>query len=174
MYTPHITHSATIIPNNPFFHTKNFTARNKQGNVIKSPTEVIKGAVTLSGSHPREKLWNATRRVTTNINTLEINPPITDTTTKSTTEIDVNPHKNAVTRDSTPRKNDTINVKNMEAAIFPEITGDLSKCDISPMCNAVLILEPKHAKIFPLIPMAGGTMITNPGSNANISEKDPK
>lgn len=105
---------------------------------------------------------------------LEINPPITDTTTKSITEMETNPHKNAVNRDKMPRKNETIIVKNMEAAIFPDITGDLSNVDTSPMCNAVLSLEPRQAKIFPLIPIAGGIIMTSPGSNLSISEKDPR
>ena len=53
---PEITHTKTIPAKMKVFHTSSSTATNRHGNVIKSPTEVIRGAVTLSGSHPLEKL----------------------------------------------------------------------------------------------------------------------
>lgn len=87
---PHNTQVNTIAEKKTFFHINNLTATNRQGNVIKSPTEVIKGAVTLSGSHPREKLWKEITNVKNRIKMLESNPPKTDTTTKSMTEIEEN------------------------------------------------------------------------------------
>jgi hypothetical protein len=42
------------------------------------------------------------------------------------------------------------------------------------MCRAVLKREPREAKIFPLIPMAAGIMMINPGRNSRVSEKDPR
>ena len=170
----HPTQVITMTAKMMYFAINSRAATNKQGNVIKSPTDVIKGAVTLSGSHPLEKLWKATNKVNPRMNTLEINPPITEITTKSTTDTDENPNIKAVTRDNTPSKTETVNVKTREAATFPVITGDLVKRAISPTCNAVLIREPSDAKIFPRIPMAAGIIITIPGRYSNISENVPK
>ena len=168
------TQTRTITEIKKYFHARNLTAANKQGSVIKSPTDVIKGAVTLSGSHPLEKLWTATNNVNTSMNMLEMNPPTTDMTTKSMKEIEMNPKMNAVTRERIARQKETVNVRKREAATFPVITGDLSSFEISPTCSAVLIREPKEAKIFPRIPIAAGTIIINPGSRYNVSEKVPK
>lgn len=128
----------------------------------------------MSGSHPLEKLWTETKRVNTKMNPEDTNPPITEMTTRSTKEIEANPKMKAVTRERIPNKKETINVRNTEAAIFPVMTGDLSNREISPTCNAVLILDPNDANILPRIPMAAGTMIISPGSSSNISEKVPK
>lgn len=87
---PHTIQVNTIAEKKIFFHSSNLTATNRQGNVIKSPTEVIKGAVTLSGSHPREKLWKEIIKVKRRMKMLESNPPKTDTTTRSMTEIEEN------------------------------------------------------------------------------------
>jgi hypothetical protein len=170
----HPTQVITMTAKITYFATSKRAATNKQGNVIKSPTDVIKGAVTLSGSHPLEKLWKATSKVNPRMNTLEINPPMTEITTRSTTDMDENPNTKAVIRDNTPSKTETVNVSTREAATFPVITGDLVKRAISPTCNAVLIREPNDAKIFPRIPMAAGIIITIPGRYSNISENVPK
>lgn len=157
-----------------YFHGKNLTAINKHGKVITSPTDVIKGAVTLSGSQPLEKLWTATRRVNTRMNILEITPPTTDMTTRSTTEIDAKPKMDAATREMTASSTETVSVRNRDAAIFPVITGARSSREISPTCRAVLMRDPSVANMLPLIPMAAGTMIINPGSSPSMSENVPR
>jgi hypothetical protein len=172
--TPEIMQTKTIIKNQIYLHMRSFTATKRHGSVIISPTDVIKGAVTLSGSHPLEKLCIATKRVNTRMNMLEINPPMTDMTTRSMMEIEAKSKMRAVTRERIARQKETVNVRKTDAAILPLITGDRSSLEISPMWRAVLIREPKEAKIFPRIPMAGGIMIINPGSNSSVSENVPR
>jgi hypothetical protein len=164
----------TITAKMKYFHTSSLTATNKQGSVIKSPTDVIRGAVTLSGSHPLEKLWTATKRVNTRIHALEMTPPMTDTVTSSTIDIEANPKITAVTRESMAKRKETVNVRKREAAIFCIIRGDRSSFEISPTCSAVLIREPKEAKIFPLMPIAAGTIMISPGSSSSMVENFPR
>ena len=171
---PERMHTKTININQTYFHMRSLTATKRHGNVIISPTDVIKGAVTLSGSHPLEKLCTATKRVNTSMNMLEINPPITDMTMRSITETEANPKMSAVTRERIARQKETVSVKKTDAAILPTITGDRSNLEISPTWRAVLIREPSEAKIFPRIPMAGGIMIINPGRNSSVSENVPR
>ncbi len=172
--TPETIQKKTINKNKIYFHMRSLTATKRQGSVIISPTDVIKGAVTLSGSHPLEKLCTATKRVNISIKMLEINPPMTDMTMRSMMEIEAKPKMSAVTRERIARQKETVNVKKTDAAILPLITGDRSSLEISPTWRAVLIREPKEAKIFPRIPMAGGIMIINPGSNSSVSENVPR
>lgn len=104
------------------------------------------------------------------MNTEDSNPPITEMTTRSTKGIEANPNSSAVTRERIPRKKETVNVRKIDAAIFPVMMGDRSSRDISPTCKEVLNLEPREAKIFPRIPIAAGTMMISPGKSSNISE----
>jgi hypothetical protein len=159
-----------IPPKRTYLHWSILMAKNKQGRVMISPTDVMRGAVTLSGSHPLRKLWIAITKVIARMNMLDSNPPITEITTKSMMEIEWNPQRAAAVRESMPKKQETIMVRKRDAVILSVTRGDFLNPEISPMCNAVLMRDPREAKIFPRIPMAAGTMMISPGRNSRVLE----
>ena len=139
------------------------------GNVNKSPSAAMIGVVILSGFQPLLKLLNETNIVIGSIIKLDINPAITQMKIKSINEID---SKCSIIQNNLAiiaKNKDNINVKTKAEIILSfNSSENLNSGDIKPICRLVESLEAKDPKMFPLIPIAPGIIMINPG---NVSKK---